>query len=177
MSMARSEPAPKVGLSADFGLSEEDISFESPAGSDDAKFDAVVGELEDIIMDDAFVDMQNAFLAKHHKIFLDAEENKLEYMDVFKKYASAKTTLIESYLSTRLSARLPWFSMPKFMAMIRERPDQADGDVFDILHSLGDFSEFKELVLNFKREQEGRAIDLSGLLAVRPAGSKAVGRN
>ena len=34
--------------------------------------------------------------------------------------------------------------------MIRSREDQIDGDVFEVLASLGDFQAFKELMLSFK---------------------------
>ncbi|KAI8928172.1 the ARF-like 2 binding protein BART-domain-containing protein [Entophlyctis helioformis] len=147
----------------DLGNNDDDIAFESPINSDDARFDTVVGELEDVLMDDAFLKLQTTFFAKHHKHFDDSDENKLEYMDIFQKY----TSQIEKYLSKRLSARLPWFSMSAFMEMLKDRPEQTDGgEVFEMLHSLGDFNEFKDLILDYKREQEGRGIDLSGLLAV-----------
>lgn len=55
------------------------------------------------------------------------------------------------------------------MDMLNKRVDQVEGDVFDILHSLGDFHEFKDLILNYKNDKMGRNIDMSGLLEISSA--------
>ncbi|KAJ3209586.1 ADP-ribosylation factor-like protein 2-binding protein [Dinochytrium kinnereticum] len=91
------------------------------------------------IADDKFIDLQTKFLDKYCHNFTNDDENKLIYMDAFNQY----TKLLE-----------------------RTRSDQADGDVFEMLTSLGDFNTFKELMLSYKNEKEGTNIDLSGLLAV-----------
>ncbi|KAH6572730.1 hypothetical protein BASA50_007923 [Batrachochytrium salamandrivorans] len=151
----------------ELGTFEEDLASESPTNAEDAKFDAVVGVMEDIIMDDKFVSQQEAFLLKHYMAFDHSEENKLEYMDIFQAY----TVFIETILCKQLKKRLPWFRMPDFLEMIRNRPEQAQGDVFDILHSLGDFSEFKDLMIRFKCEKEGNGLGLDCCLSISSAQS------
>lgn len=42
--------------------------------------------------DDKFISLQNKFLEDHYHHFEDTEENKLIYMDIFKKYVSAMLT-------------------------------------------------------------------------------------
>jgi ADP-ribosylation factor-like protein 2-binding protein len=44
-----------------------------------------------------------------------------------------------------------------------------EGDVFDLLATLGDFESFKDSILAYKREQEGRGTDLGDLLSITPA--------
>ncbi|KAI8805211.1 the ARF-like 2 binding protein BART-domain-containing protein [Cladochytrium replicatum] len=129
---------------------------------EDERFDRVVGELEDLLLDESFLRLQRSLLAKYAPHFDDDEENKFVYMDYFKEYMSA----LDKFIDKRLKKKLSWFSMPKFIASVQSRQDQIDGDVFDVLMSLGDFTAFKETVLSFKQEQEGRSPDLSDLLAV-----------
>ncbi|EMP25597.1 RING finger and SPRY domain-containing protein 1 [Chelonia mydas] len=59
-----------------------------PCWKEDAEFDAVVGYLEDIIMDDCFQLIQRSFMDKHYREFEDTEENKLIYTSIFNEYAS-----------------------------------------------------------------------------------------
>ncbi|KAJ3153239.1 ADP-ribosylation factor-like protein 2-binding protein [Geranomyces variabilis] len=145
---------------------DEDLARATKSSAEDTKFDAVVGELEDVLMDPYFVDLHDTYLADHCAQFSDDEENKLVYTEIFQEYVK----LIEKYIDQRLKARLEWFSMSTFLQMIKTRKDSLEGDVFDVLSSLADFDAFKELMLSYKQEQEGTSIDLSGLLAVHGAG-------
>ncbi|KAJ3005010.1 ADP-ribosylation factor-like protein 2-binding protein [Thoreauomyces humboldtii] len=146
-------------------ISDEDLARATKSSPDDTKFDAVVGELEDMLMDPYFVELHDSYLAEHCEVFTDDEENKLVYTPIFQDYVK----LIEQFIEKRLRARLPWFSMASFLGMIKSRQESLDGDVFDVLSSLADFDAFKELMLGFKQEQQGTSIDLSGLLAVHAA--------
>ncbi|KAJ3361834.1 ADP-ribosylation factor-like protein 2-binding protein [Kappamyces sp. JEL0680] len=148
----------------------------SSDSSDDDRFDIVVGELEDILMgtswiykltaDDGFVRLQSDFMKKFANRFTSDDENKIEYTEIFHEY----TAKIEHYISVSLTARLDWFKMADFMEQLcTKKGEDLQGDVFDLLHSLGDFEAFKELVLSYKAAQEGKQIDLSGLLSVTRA--------
>ncbi|TPX59838.1 hypothetical protein PhCBS80983_g02250 [Powellomyces hirtus] len=145
---------------------DEDIDKGSKASADDIKFDAVVGELEDMLMDPYFNELHDSYLSKHCKEFTDDEENKLVYTEIFQEYVK----LVERFIEKRLRARLEWFSMAAFLQMIKGRKESLEGDVFDVLGSLADFDAFKDLMLSYKQEQEGTSIDLSGLLSVHGAG-------
>ncbi|KAI8904052.1 ADP-ribosylation factor-like 2-binding protein, partial [Gorgonomyces haynaldii] len=116
------------------------------------KFDEIVGCLEDILMEDEFQDMQHQFMTNNMNAFEQDEENKLEYMTIFKDY----TYMIEAYLTKHLQQRLDWFSMPAFIEMIRKQPEQCEGDVFEMMASLGDFNLFKELILAHKQQATGK---------------------
>uniref|UniRef100_A0A8C6GCM5 ADP-ribosylation factor-like protein 2-binding protein n=1 Tax=Mus spicilegus TaxID=10103 RepID=A0A8C6GCM5_MUSSI len=56
------------------------------SSASDAEFDAVVGCLEDIIMDDEFQLLQRNFMDKYYQEFEDTEENKLTYTPIFNEY-------------------------------------------------------------------------------------------
>lgn len=146
----------------DITRSEQDIWEDSPSSPEDIKFDVVVGTLEDLLMDDEFLDLQNTFMEKNCMHFTDDDENKFIYMDLFNAY----TARVEKFINKKLKSVLPWFHMPEFFDMLKTRKD-ADGDVFDMLASLGDFTIFKEMMLSYKHEREGTSIDLSGLIAVK----------
>jgi ADP-ribosylation factor 2-binding protein len=60
-----------------------DISCKSQK---DEKFDAIIGDLEDLLLDDEFVKLQNDFYLKYYDMFEDTEENKLAYTPVFMEY-------------------------------------------------------------------------------------------
>ncbi|KAG5456730.1 MAG: hypothetical protein BJ554DRAFT_3441 [Olpidium bornovanus] len=81
-----------------------------------------------------------------------------------------QTQKTENFVEQRLKRALPWFSMTEFAEALRSRPNQVDGDVFDVLATLGDFSAFKELVLSYKRERDGTGINLSGIIVQTTAG-------
>lgn len=84
----------------------------------------------------------------HAGIFEDAEESKLEYTTVFQQFQ--KQT--EEAIDAGLRARLPWFDMAEFMGMLEARSDELHSDVFDVLLTLGDFEEFKSLMVSFKQQ-------------------------
>ena len=57
---------------------------------------------------------------------------------------------LESFIGRKLQVALPWFDMKDFLKMLEKRQDQIDGDVFDMLSTLGDFQAFKEMMLSYK---------------------------
>eukprot|EP01048_Picozoa_sp_COSAG05_P004769 COSAG05_NODE_269_length_12494_cov_9.329326_1_plen_116_part_00 len=62
--------------------------------------------------------------------------------------------MIESYVTECLTAQMPDFSMEEFAAMLTAREGHLDGDVFDLLYSLGDFAVFKDFILGYKPENQ-----------------------
>ena len=79
-------------------------------------------------------------------VFEHEGENKLVYTTVFQQFQ--KRT--EEAIDVGLRARLPWFDMEAFLGMMASRADELHSDVFDVLMTLADFEEFKELMLSFK---------------------------
>ncbi|KAI8827024.1 the ARF-like 2 binding protein BART-domain-containing protein [Fimicolochytrium jonesii] len=148
------------------GEGEEVVAKSSKCSSADVQFDEVVGELEDMLMDPYFIELQETFMAENCDVFTDDEENKHVYTDLFHSYVK----LIETFIEKRLKARLSWFSMSTFLMMMKSQKEALDGDVFDVLSSLAEFTAFKELMLSYKNERQGTSMDLSGLLAVHGAG-------
>ncbi|KAJ3412320.1 ADP-ribosylation factor-like protein 2-binding protein [Chytridiales sp. JEL 0842] len=160
---AEGSKAPQI---LDLGSSEEDLwdSSCSPSTPEDQLFDDIIGTLEDVLMDEEFERLRDGFMKANYMHFEteDGAENKLIYMDLFQSY----TKQVETFLETRLQRLIPGFTMPDFLLLLKNRPDQVVGDVFDMLSLLGDFEEFKDMMVSYKKEKEGTAIDLSGLLAV-----------
>ncbi|KAL8590165.1 hypothetical protein ACOMHN_010360 [Nucella lapillus] len=141
---------------------EEDLA--SGCSTDDAGFDHVIGHIEDIIVEDEFQQLQNDFLEKHYLQFEDSEENKFTYTDIHKAYVE----LVETFLAEEISKRIPDFSMQEFTELLTLRKDELDGEVFDLLLTFSDFVAFKELVLDFRADKEGRTVDLSDGIKVIP---------
>ena len=52
----------------------------------DAKFDQIIGCIEDVIMESNFQTMQDQFMEKNYRHFDDNDENKLIYTTVHKEY-------------------------------------------------------------------------------------------
>nr|XP_060644311.1 ADP-ribosylation factor-like protein 2-binding protein [Anolis sagrei ordinatus] len=143
------------------------VSISSPS---DAEFDAVVGYLEDIIMDDDFQLIQRSFMDKYYQEFDDTEENKLIYTPIFNEYIC----LIEKYIEEKLLDRIPGFSMSAFTLSLQQHKDEIAGDIFDMLLTFTDFLAFKEMFLDYRAEKEGRGLDLSGGLVVTPLSRPSV---
>ena len=73
--------------------------------------------------------------------------------------------MIESFVMESLTAQMPGFAMEEFLGMLQAREGQLDGDVFELLYSLGDFAVFKDLILSYKPENH---LDFSAGLTVTP---------
>lgn len=142
-------------------LEEESFVLSSSSASD-AEFDAVVGYLEDIIMDDEFQLLQRNFMDKYYQEFEDTEENKLIYTPIFNEYIS----LVEKYIEEQLLERIPGFNMAAFTTTLQHHKDEVAGDIFDMLLTFTDFLAFKEMFLDYRAEKEGRGLDLSSGLVV-----------
>ncbi|XP_076988642.1 ADP-ribosylation factor-like protein 2-binding protein isoform X1 [Tamandua tetradactyla] len=132
------------------------------SSASDAEFDAVVGYLEDIIMDDEFQLLQRNFMDKYYQEFEDTEENKLIYTPIFNEYIS----LVEKYIEEQLLERIPGFNMVAFTTTLQHHKDEVAGDIFDMLLTFTDFLAFKEMFLDYRAEKEGRGLDLSSGLVV-----------
>ncbi|XP_007468345.1 PREDICTED: ADP-ribosylation factor-like protein 2-binding protein [Lipotes vexillifer] len=142
-------------------LEEESFALSFSSASD-AEFDAVVGYLEDIIMDDEFQLLQRNFMDKYYQEFEDTEENKLTYTPIFNEYIS----LVEKYIEEQLLERIPGFNMVAFTTTLQHHKDEMAGDIFDMLLTFTDFLAFKEMFLDYRAEKEGRGLDLSSGLVV-----------
>lgn len=155
---------------------EEEMVMEGSGGSpDDQYFDRVVGALEKIVLSDDFQQRHETFCRTHCREFdeNDTEENKLSYMELFEQY----TSMLEGMLEDQLTAEVPDFDMERFQEMLSERggtsmslvvmscakggkgtginfsgmhADELNADIFDLLISMGDFEEFKSLMISYK---------------------------
>ncbi|KAK2848059.1 hypothetical protein Q7C36_009741 [Tachysurus vachellii] len=143
-------------------LDEEEFAVSKSSGAD-ALFDTVIGNIEDIIMDDDFQNLQRAFMEKYYLEFEDTEENKLIYTPIFNEYIE----LLEKYLEQQLIERIPGFNMNDFTHSLNQHREEVSGDIFDMLLTFTDFMAFKEMFLDYRAEREGRGLDLSTGLVVR----------
>jgi hypothetical protein len=105
----------------------------------DDRFDFIVGTIEDILIgtvsrpssgadfsaDPEFSQRQTTFMQRHCMTFENTEENKLEYMDIFRKYVrvlwywtdfhiQVQTEGVEQYLQRKLRERIPDFTYEEF---------------------------------------------------------------
>ncbi len=123
--------------------------FEGTGSAEDNEFDHIVGTLEDIMIDGRITTIQDSFFEENYTIFEDTEENKIEYTRIFEQY----TTTLEGALERMLTAKIPEFRMERFEEMLVKRQDEIAGEIFDLILSLGDFAEFKELILAYKKRK------------------------
>lgn len=133
--------------------------------SADARFDITVGALEDAIMVPEFRERVDNFCNDNCGSFGAPEDDsgegyKLEWTDLFHQY----TAIIESHIEAALVAAVPDFDMEWFMGELESRGDSGaiDGEVFDLLLSLGDFEDFVSLMRCHKQEQDALSAAASG---------------
>lgn len=147
-------------------IEEEDFAV-SRSSDADAAFDAVIGNIEDIIMEEEFQQLQQTFMEKHYLEFEDSEENKLSYTLIFNEYIE----LLEKHLEQQLVERVPGFSMSSFTLLLKQHKEEVSGDIFDMLLTFTDFMAFKEMFIDYRAEREGRGLDLSQGLVVKSLSS------
>ena len=111
---------------------DEDVCYEGSGSLEDNKFDAVVGALEEILLGESFSKIQKGFCDVHcgesldckwadfqlvfsnpffsfshfHSAtvtFVDSEENKVEYTELFQAY----TVIVEKALDDELHRKIP----------------------------------------------------------------------
>lgn len=140
--------APGVSSGEEDG--DQDFTIEEQGSSADNIFDAKVGGLEEIVMDNKFQEMLKEFSLKHCDVFEDTEENKFEYTSIFKSYSET----IEKYLEVSMVEKFPGFSMEQFIEELASREDEVDGEVFEMLVSLADFETFKQQMLAYKNQNK-----------------------
>jgi len=108
--------------------------------------------LQDIVIDETFEKLQKEFFEKNCVVFEDVEENKMEYMTIFKSYQR----IIETYIEQQLKAALPNADFKKFSKLLETRSDQIDTQLLDMLLSFTDFTLFKEMMLSYKKSLEAK---------------------
>ncbi|KAL1772904.1 ADP-ribosylation factor 2-binding [Sigmodon hispidus] len=129
---------------------EEENFMLSFSSASDAEFDAVVGCLEDIIIDVQL--LQKNFMDKYYQELEDTEENKLTYTPIFNEYISLvekyieeqllehedteenKLTytpifneyisLVEKYIEEQLLEHIPGFNMAAFTIILQHHKDE-----------------------------------------------------
>ncbi|KAK7505659.1 hypothetical protein BaRGS_00002930 [Batillaria attramentaria] len=148
----------------DFAADEEEDLATGCSDIADAGFDSVIGYIEEIVMEDDFQRLQNSFLEKYYMEFEDTEENKFCYTDIHREYVQ----LVEKFLEDEIVKRIPEFSMEDFTQTLVQRKDELDGEIFDLLLTFSDFLAFKEMVLDYRADKEGRTVDLSDGIKVTP---------
>lgn len=120
-------------------------------------FSKVIGYIEDIIVEDDFIELHTDFLEKYWHEFDESEENKLIYMDIFSKYIDT----IEKYIETELCKVIPHFSIKEFEEDLKQKGENLDGEIFEILETFTDFMCFKNMILDYRNMKIGKLVDFS----------------
>ncbi|KAM4618862.1 ADP-ribosylation factor-like protein 2-binding protein [Polymixia lowei] len=142
-------------------MDEENFAVSNSSAAD-AAFDAVIGRIEDIIMEEDFQQLQQSFMEKHYLEFDDSEENKLSYTPIFNEYVD----LVEKHLEQQLKERIPGFNMIAFIDAFTQHKEEVPSDIFDMLLTFTDFTAFKEMFVHYRAVKEGRGPDLGQGLVV-----------
>lgn len=75
--------------------------------SSDKYFYAIIGCIEDILLDENFVQLHSTFMEQYWTYFDDNEENKFIYSDIFRNYQET----IEKYIEEQLIKHIKNFHM------------------------------------------------------------------
>ena len=141
--------------------------------SDNYKFDKFAEALQDIVIEDSFEKMQNDFCEKYYKVFEEKDENKLEYTKIFNEYT--KTT--EEFLEKELAKRVKEYKVDEFYKLLETKKFKIDEQLLDTLLDLSEFNNFKEMMLNYKREKENTKDKIEFGIQVQKAPVNKQGKN
>lgn len=109
-----------------------------------------MGTLQDLLVEEDFEMLLDKFVSENAEIFEDSEENKLEYIPIFKKYKQ----VVENHLQKRLKEEIPGFTMKRMEELMIENKEDIDENVLDTLKTFEDFLAFKETMLLYKKNME-----------------------
>ncbi|KAM4733371.1 ADP-ribosylation factor-like protein 2-binding protein [Anableps anableps] len=141
---------------------EEELFAMSCSSAAEAAFDAVIGCILEIIMEEDFQHLQQSFMDKHYLEFDESDENKLSYTSIFNEYVD----LLEKPLEEYLMKRIPGFNMNTFTELLMQHKEEVPDEIFDMLLTFTDFMAFKEMFVEYRAAKEGRGVDLSQGLVV-----------
>ncbi|KAM4554109.1 ADP-ribosylation factor-like protein 2-binding protein [Fundulus diaphanus] len=148
---------------------EEELLAVSCSSAAESAFDAVIGCILEILMEEDFQHLQQSFMDQHYLEFDDSDENKLSYTSIFSEYVD----LLEKPLERYLMKRIPGFNMNTFTKLLMQHKQEVPDEVFDMLLTFTDFLAFKEMFVEYRAAKEGGGLDLGQGLVVtslRPAG-------
>ena len=141
--------------------------------SDDYKFDIFAEALQSIVIEEEFEKMQKDFCEKYYKVFEEKDENKLEYTKIFNEY----TKITEEFLEKELAKRVKEYKVDEFYKLLETKKFKIDEQLLDTLLDLSEFNNFKEMMLNYKREKENIKDKIEFGIQVQKAPINKQGKN
>lgn len=155
-----------AGTTVDLNLGnadDTDETFASHKSTDPEteQFDQTIGLIEDMIMDEEFRSIQQAFLTKYaHEFDPELDENKLIYTDIHREYL----TIVEDFVLNKIKRSQPKFDLDLFMKQLESRQDELEGEIFEFLLTFTDFLAFKEWMLDHRRSLTLPMLDINSCL-------------
>ncbi|CAF2427275.1 unnamed protein product [Rotaria sp. Silwood2] len=155
-----------AGTTIDLNLNNTDdvdetfVSHKS-ADPETEQFDQTIGLIEDMIMDEEFRSIQQAFLTKYaHEFDPDLDENKLIYTDIHREYL----TIVEDFVINKIKRSQPNFNLDLFMKQLESRQEELEEEIFEFLLTFTDFLAFKEWMLDHRRSLTLPILDINSCL-------------
>ncbi|CAF0744335.1 unnamed protein product [Rotaria sordida] len=155
-----------AGTTIDLNLNDTDdidetfVSHKS-ADPETEQFDQTIGLIEDMIMDEEFRSIQQAFLTKYaHEFDPDLDENKLIYTDIHREYL----TIVEDFVINKIKRSQPNFNLDLFMKQLESRQEELEEEIFEFLLTFTDFLAFKEWMLDHRRSLTLPILDINSCL-------------
>ncbi|CAF0912451.1 unnamed protein product [Rotaria sordida] len=155
-----------AGTTIDLNLNDTDdidetfVSHKS-ADPETEQFDQTIGLIEDMIMDEEFRSIQQAFLTKYaYEFDPDLDENKLIYTDIHREYL----TIVEDFVINKIKRSQPNFNLDLFMKQLESRQEELEEEIFEFLLTFTDFLAFKEWMLDHRRSLTLPILDINSCL-------------
>ena len=123
-----------------------------PAGE---TIDAEMIELSKILQSAEFKQQQGEFFAKHCETFTNEEENKLEYTAIHQEYEAMVEATIKEKIGDEKLKKIEVGLKDYIKVDVNHKRSPEVYEAIEILSALGDFVEFKKIMLAKKSEIEG----------------------
>ena len=98
-----------------------------------------------------FINSQAEFFKKHAQTFIDADENKLEYTQIYEAYVYILESIIEIELQKTFSIEEVKAFYEDVKANLKKY-EEMDKDTVDSLYAFIEFNHFKQEILKFKAD-------------------------
>ena len=124
--------------------------------------------IEDVVKSREFNEWREEFVAKHLHEFEYGEENKLVYTEIHREYEEGVERQISAGLPSSFDMATFQKELPAYLEAEGLR-DEKTGKAVTLLLEVGDFGQFREMMMFSKRQQEeekeGETNDMAGLQA------------
>lgn len=136
-------------MSSHVSKSEEIIALQHSEGKEEVYFNEYLAIIESVLLSDEFCDAQEEFFLTNCDQFVESTDGELSHdcITVFQRYC----LWVEKIIEVEVQKRNVSLNIAQFIALLQGQISQLQGEVFDTLYSMADFTHFQNTMQQYRR--------------------------